>query len=232
MGPDIAVLDHKNPIDRFTFTIDSKDIHFMPDEKDDKATDEESDYKKAMDAKFAALDAKVSAFMASGADESDDDDDKAEDMGDHDKGEDADEDDDKAEDGEEDRDVTGSDEDEDDKDAGMDAAVEVKSLRRELKAHQRNGTRQVMREIRKRDALYDKVSPHIGAFDHADMDSQAMAVYGCKKLGIEAQKGHEISALDGYLTGRQRPTAAPAFGADSANKSAEPSPIAAHFKKS
>lgn len=202
----------------------------MPDEKDDKATDEESDYKKAMDA-IAALDAKVSGLMASAADESDDDD-KAEDMGDHDKAEDMDDDDDKAEDGEEDRDVTGSDEDDDDKDAAMDAAIEVKSLRRELKAHQRNGTRQVMREIRKRDALYDKVSPFVGAFDHADMDSQALAVYGCEKLGIKAPKGHEVSALDGYLTGRQRPTAAPAFGADAANKPAGDSPIAAHFNRS
>lgn len=72
------------------------------------------------------------------------------------------------------------------KPAGMDAA-EIK--------------RSVMQEIAKRDALYGKLSPVIGAFDHAEKSLDEVAKYGVKKLGITCSEGEELATLNGYLAG-------------------------------
>lgn len=58
---------------------------------------------------------------------------------------------------------------------------------------------EIMAQISARDALATKLRPHIGAFDHAAMDSAAVAAYGCEKLGLKPAKGQEMAALDGYL---------------------------------
>lgn len=49
--------------------------------------------------------------------------------------------------------------------------------------------------------LYNRLSPVVGAFDHARMDAREVAAYGVKKLGLKAPKGGEYIALDSYLTG-------------------------------
>lgn len=54
-------------------------------------------------------------------------------------------------------------------------------------------------EISKRDILAKKLSNHIGTFDHSQKTTLEVAQYGIKKLGLQCQKGHEISMLDGYL---------------------------------
>lgn len=79
----------------------------------------------------------------------------------------------------------------------------------------------VMKQIASRDALYKRVSPFIGAFDHAEMDETQVAKYACDKLELGAPAGSELAYLQGFLKNRpvETPRAASAFAVDSAVKS-------------
>lgn len=68
--------------------------------------------------------------------------------------------------------------------AVMDEATYFKSMTKALNA---------------REALYMRLSPIVGAFDHAEMTEAEVALYGIKKLGLKAKPGQEQSMLDGYL---------------------------------
>lgn len=61
-----------------------------------------------------------------------------------------------------------------------------------------------MTEITARNELAEKLSHHIGAFDHADKTLDEVAAYGVKKLGLDAKKGQEQAILTGYLAGAAR----------------------------
>ena len=52
-----------------------------------------------------------------------------------------------------------------------------------------------------RTALAQRLSVHVGTFDHAAMDSAAVVKYGVEKLGLKPAVGHERTALDAYLQG-------------------------------
>jgi hypothetical protein len=56
----------------------------------------------------------------------------------------------------------------------------------------------VMKEIAAKGNLYDKLSPIVGAFDHAEMSLDEMAAYGAKKLNLSVAT---LDAVDGYLAG-------------------------------
>ncbi len=60
-------------------------------------------------------------------------------------------------------------------------------------------------DANKRAELANRLSAHIGAFDHADKTLDQIACYGASKLGIPCAKGQEISALNGYLHARAAP---------------------------
>lgn len=64
-----------------------------------------------------------------------------------------------------------------------------------------SGLRRVLKEISRRDDLANKLAKHIGTFDHKEKTLQEVASYGVKKLNIHCRKGHEESALAGYLAG-------------------------------
>lgn len=81
---------------------------------------------------------------------------------------------------------------------GMDAATIAKT---------------VEQNMAKKAKLYDKLSAHIGAFDHSEMDADKMAKYGCKQLGIEAPKEGRVTFLEAYLMGKGAPAST---GMDSA----------------
>lgn len=57
----------------------------------------------------------------------------------------------------------------------------------------------------KKAALYDRISPFTGSFDHLPMTLSQMAKYACDKLGIKgvAEDGAQ-TALEGYLFGAQK----------------------------
>jgi 8-oxo-dGTP pyrophosphatase MutT (NUDIX family) len=63
-------------------------------------------------------------------------------------------------------------------------------------------TRKVQSNLAKKDALAKSLSPHIGTFDHSEMDLSDVAKYGCKKLGIDAPKGDRVNFLSAYLLGK------------------------------
>lgn len=58
----------------------------------------------------------------------------------------------------------------------------------------------VLKMLADREALYNKVSPLVGAFDHADMTEEQVAQYACDKLDIkDVEKGQHAAVLKGYL---------------------------------
>lgn len=60
----------------------------------------------------------------------------------------------------------------------------------------------VMATVADRDALYQRVKPFVGVFEHGAMDASELAVYACDKLGLKAAEGAERAALDGFLHNR------------------------------
>ena len=83
------------------------------------------------------------------------------------------------------------------KPAGMDAAEIRKS---------------VMREIAQRDALYAKVSPITGSFDHSEMDKKGVAKYAAGKIGLAFDS---VEAVESYLAGQAAVKATVTTGMDS-----------------
>ena len=67
--------------------------------------------------------------------------------------------------------------------------------------------RQVESRMVEKTKLYEQLSTHIGAFDHADMSVESMAKYGCKKLGLEVPKEGRLGFLRGYLAAKPAPSA-------------------------
>lgn len=67
----------------------------------------------------------------------------------------------------------------------------------------------VVDTLARRSSIVDKLSKHIGTFDHASMKTvDAIAAYGVEKLGIkDVAKGQELVALDAYLQAKPDPTA-------------------------
>ena len=63
--------------------------------------------------------------------------------------------------------------------------------------------KKVLREITVRDKLAAQLSQHIGVFDHKDKTVAEVARYGVKKLGLHCKRGHEESALSGFLAGKK-----------------------------
>lgn len=60
----------------------------------------------------------------------------------------------------------------------------------------------IMGCIADRDALASKLSGFVGVFDHSRMTVQQVAEYGAKKLDIPCPKGAERTAVEAYLHGR------------------------------
>ena len=71
----------------------------------------------------------------------------------------------------------------------------------------------IFKEMAVRDALVKRLQPHIGVFDHKEKTLDEVAHYAVKKLGVQCRKGHEYSAIEGYLRGARVST--PAIGQDS-----------------
>lgn len=68
--------------------------------------------------------------------------------------------------------------------------------------------RRVEKTIADKAKLYEKVSTHIGAFDHSDMTIDAMAGYALDKLGVQAPAKGKVPFLQAYLQGKGEPSAA------------------------
>lgn len=88
------------------------------------------------------------------------------------------------------------------KEAAMDEAALLRSLSAKIAA---------------RDKLATQLAKHVGTFDCSAMDEAEVAAYGCTKLGLKVDKGHEKTALSIYLATAKAPsetTAKPASAMD------------------
>lgn len=75
----------------------------------------------------------------------------------------------------------------------------------------------VIAEINARNTLAQKLSHHVGTFDHDDKTLDEVAKYGCEKLGLKVAAGSERVALDAYLHNRPTHSSSVALGFDSRN---------------
>lgn len=98
------------------------------------------------------------------------------------------------------------------KSEGMDAAVN--KLTAEVQSLKKSGIKSMLTEVARRDSLANKLSSHIGTFDHTDKTLNEVAEYGIKKLGINCPKGQELTALDGFLHNRESAQTSVSFGLD------------------
>lgn len=77
----------------------------------------------------------------------------------------------------------------------------------------------IIAAIERRNGLAERLSKHIGTFDHAGMTAAQIAAYGVKKLDIKGvAQGHEMVALDAFLQAAKAPGDAPTTAADAATK--------------
>jgi hypothetical protein len=86
------------------------------------------------------------------------------------------------------------------KDKKVDEEIESEDEDEKRKEGKGMDTKSVMREISQRDALAEKLSKHIGTFDHKEKTLSEVALYGVKKLGLTCKRGHEESILSGFLS--------------------------------
>lgn len=188
MGPGVAVLDG-SALDHFTFTIDAKDSA-MGDEantelaKTDESTTTEEVKAMSLEDAVAAIAAlmpaiemiqKAAAATQAAVEETeavgaDAKDDKTEAKPEMKKPE--------------------------SKPAKVEVKVEAKPV---AVMDEAQFFKSMTKALNAREALYARLSPIVGAFDHAEMSEAEVALYGVKKLGLKAKPGQEQSMLDGYL---------------------------------
>lgn len=104
--------------------------------------------------------------------------------------------------------------------AAFDAAL--KQVGEKIAAVQAAATKpeDVLKQIGERDELAKRLTPVVGAFDHAAMTADQVAEYGIKKLGIKCAAGAERATLDGYLLANaNNPSNRVGLGLDAAPKS-------------
>lgn len=190
MGPDVAVLDH-----RFTYDhVDVQELRPVLDKDTQDAIDaavSKATAGLAATVTQAVADAMPAALAAAKAEEEKEEG-KDADMSDKDKA-----------------------------DPAMDAALaQIADLKGQLAAVKPTiDALDASNAAADKAGLYDRVKPHIGAFDHAAMDSNALATYALDKLGVTGvTAGQERATLDGYLRAKPAPTpaamdAAPTAGA-------------------
>ena len=74
----------------------------------------------------------------------------------------------------------------------------------------------VVKAIADKNSLAEKASIVVGAFDHSDMDKQAVAKYALDKIGMACDSGQEVATLNGYLAARKQPNFVVDHGQDEA----------------
>lgn len=92
--------------------------------------------------------------------------------------------------------------------------------------------RKFVARIAKRDQLANKISALVGTFDHAEKTLDEVVAYGLDKLGVKADKGHEVAALEGFLQAKPaKLPAATVTGMDAKADKAEGSFVTRHLKQ-
>lgn len=196
MGKDVAVLDH------FKITFDAKDLEMAKDTEKEDRMSKVCDWVEARIAK----DAMEEEEKKKAEDEKDDDDkDKKaedEDMDDKDK-----------------KDTKDSDINRIEKLESIErTGAAMDALEKQFAEFKANSTKTILAEVAAKNALADKLSHHIGTFDHADKTLDEVAKYGVDKLGIKCAAGNEHAVLTGFLHNRSVSTVGYAADASVAKK--------------
>lgn len=105
----------------------------------------------------------------------------------------------------------------DDKKDGMDARLD--KLSNAVDSLRASTNKSLLIEISRRNALAERLSSHIGAFDHAEKTFAEVAKYGVTKLGLKCQEGHEEAVLEGYLAGARPNAVSAGYAKDSKTES-------------
>jgi hypothetical protein len=187
MGREVAVLDHATK-----FTFDSKELIKMVQKAELKALkdkvavvvaalDEAEKAEKMEATDMEKMRADVNELMG-----------MIKDLKAHESSEAEDKDEDKK-DGDMEKDSGDADEEkkDDEKKESMDSATVAKMI----KAAQD----ETLKTIARKNKLYDRVSPIIGAFDHSEMTLSDVEKYSAKKLELSVAEGQEGSAIEGFL---------------------------------
>ena len=88
----------------------------------------------------------------------------------------------------------------DSKNKSFDAAEFAEKVKKEMRSEFAEKVKKEMRsEFAEKVKLHDALKPHIGSFDHLDMDLNAVVSYGVKKLGISCDAKDAKATLNGYL---------------------------------
>lgn len=96
--------------------------------------------------------------------------------------------------------------------------AKLKQAMDEIDALKKGAFKSVMAEASRRDKLADRLSHHIGTFDHAEMTLSEVAKYGVEKIGLpKVQDGHEVTAIEAYLAAK--PINNPTISLDAAPRS-------------
>lgn len=102
-----------------------------------------------------------------------------------------------------DEEETSSDESEEkSQDADESKAQDEESVKEEVKGDKtaEDSAKLVLKELDERASLKDALRPVIGSFASDGMTSQEVALYGCKKLGLEVAEDEAKAVLKGYLS--------------------------------
>ena len=110
--------------------------------------------------------------------------------------------------------------DKDEKEEKKDKAMDSAEVERIVNQRLKSATKNMMADVTQRDSLAKRLTPLVGTFDYAAMDSDDVAIYGVQKLELQAEKGHEKAVLTGYLSGieKGKSTSSVGFAMDSAIK--------------
>lgn len=207
MGPDVAVLDHQ-----MKFSLDAKDLK-MADKEKDKDEDNKG---PSMDEVMSTLKTLGENYnkMQGVIDKHFGKDDKEDNM----SKENCDETEEEKKKREEkeagDKAAKDAEEKEKEKEAGDKSAQDAShkavmdslaEIRKDVAQFKGDYPKQVMREIKQRDQLAEKISGFHGAFDASEMTLNEVAKYGAEKFGLKVAPGQEVVALDAYLLNRAPP---------------------------
>lgn len=212
-GHDVAVLDH------FNFTFDSKDIK-MPDYYNDEQEEKKGDMMKPADnakdegkmgvAELREMLKKIAEHIEKLSDSEDEFEDDEEAKKINESENDVVDGDGNPADFIHKADVTQDEDEEEKKELSKKAEEEGDSKDEDMKKPDGDTGRKegamdsmktLLKEISRRDALVQKLSRHIGVFDHKEKTLSEVARYGVRKLGLTCQKGHEEAMLAGYFKG-------------------------------
>lgn len=205
-----AVLDQHDVLDHFDLALDTKELTMADedkkdDKKDDKKTEAKNDApggeKKEEKPELGVAEVHawmkenmpmIKEFMKMVAAEDDGEEDGAALDGDT-----------KEKSGDQALDEDKKDEKKEDKamDKSEGKAMDAADIERIVTSKLKNERKNMRADIAKRDALVKDLTPLVGTFDFAAMDSDDVAVYGVEKLKLHAEKGQASAVLSGYLAG-------------------------------